>query len=56
MCIRDRANTLGELGIPFRRGEIILSGALAPLVPVVAGDQISLSMSGLGEASLRFIP
>jgi 2-oxopent-4-enoate/cis-2-oxohex-4-enoate hydratase len=35
------ANTLGELGIPFRRGEIILSGALAPLVPVVAGDHIT---------------
>lgn len=50
------ANTLGEFGIPFRRGEIILSGALAPLVPVVAGDRISLSMSGLGEASLRFVP
>jgi len=50
------ANTLGELGIPFRRGEIILSGALAPLVPVVAGDHISLSMTGLGEASLRFVP
>lgn len=50
------ANTLGELGIPFRRGEIILSGALAPLVPVAAGDRISLSMTGLGESSLRFVP
>ncbi len=50
------ANTLGELGIPFRRGEIILSGALAPLVPVAAGDRISLSMSGLGHSSLRFVP
>lgn len=50
------ANTLGELGIPFRRGEIILSGALAPLVPVTAGDRISLSMSGLGQSSLRFVP
>lgn len=48
------ANTLGELGIPFRRGEIILSGALAPLVPVVAGDHIEMHISGLGSASLRF--
>lgn len=48
------ANTLGELGIPFRRGEIILSGALAPLVPVTAGDQIDMHISGLGKASLRF--
>ncbi|WP_410480576.1 fumarylacetoacetate hydrolase family protein [Pseudomonas plecoglossicida] len=50
------ANTLGELGMPLRRGEIILSGALAPLVPVTAGDRISLSMSGLGQSSLRFVP
>lgn len=49
------ANTLGRLGIPFRKGEIILSGALAPLVPVAAGDQVSLTLSGIGESSLRFI-
>lgn len=49
------ANTLGEFGIPFRKGEIILSGALAPLVPVTAGDQISLSLSGMGTSSLRFV-
>jgi 2-oxopent-4-enoate/cis-2-oxohex-4-enoate hydratase len=49
------ANTLGEFGIPFRKGEIILSGALAPLVPVSPGDEISLSLSGLGESSLRFV-
>lgn len=49
------ANTLGELGIPFRKGEIILSGALAPLVPVGPGDEISLSLSGLGESNLRFV-
>lgn len=48
------ANTLGQLGIPFRRGEIILSGALAPLVPVGAGDRIEMHISGLGSASLRF--
>ncbi|QIB51544.1 fumarylacetoacetate hydrolase family protein [Pseudomonas sp. OIL-1] len=48
------ANTLGKLGIPFRKGEIILSGALAPLVPVGPGDHIEMSISGLGSASLRF--
>lgn len=50
------ANTLGEFGIPFRQGEIILSGALAPLVPVVPGDEISLTLSGLGDSRLRFVP
>lgn len=48
------ANTLGELGIPFRRGEVILSGALAPLVPVTAGDHIEMHISALGSASMRF--
>lgn len=48
------ANTLGKLGIPFRKGEIILSGALAPLVPVGPGDHIEMTISGLGSASLRF--
>ncbi|MCU1717682.1 fumarylacetoacetate hydrolase family protein [Pseudomonas sp. 5P_3.1_Bac2] len=49
------ANTLGEFGIPFRKGEIILSGALAPLIPVAPGDAISLTLGGLGESSLRFV-
>lgn len=48
------ANTLGKLGIPFRKGEVILSGALAPLVPVTAGDHIEMTISGLGSASLTF--
>ena len=49
------ANTLGKFDIPFRKGEIILSGALAPLVPVQPGDEVSLTLSGLGSARLRFV-
>ena len=49
------ANTLGRLGIPFRKGEVILSGALAPLVPVGAGDRIHMTISGIGAASLHFV-
>lgn len=49
------ANTLGRLGIPFRKGEVILSGALAPLVPVGVGDGIHMTISGLGSASLQFV-
>lgn len=49
------ANTLGRLGIPFRKGEVILSGALAPLVPVGAGDRIHMTIGGLGSASLQFV-
>ena len=49
------ANTLGEFGIPFKAGEVILSGSLAPLIPVVAGDEMSLEIEGIGGCSCRFV-
>ena len=49
------ANTLGEFGIPFKAGEVILSGSLAPLIPVVAGDEMSLMIDGIGGCSCRFV-
>lgn len=49
------ANTLGEFGIPFKAGEVILSGSLAPLIPVVAGDSMRLELEGIGECSCRFV-
>jgi 2-oxopent-4-enoate/cis-2-oxohex-4-enoate hydratase len=49
------ANTLGEFGIPFKAGEVILSGSLAPLIPVVAGDEMSLVIEGIGGCSCRFV-
>ena len=48
------ANTLGAFGIPFLKGEVILSGSLAPLVPARSGDRFELSIDGLGGASVRF--
>ena len=48
------ANTLGEYGIPFQAGEIILSGSLVPLADAAAGDVFRLSMPGVGEAEARF--
>jgi 2-oxopent-4-enoate/cis-2-oxohex-4-enoate hydratase len=35
-------------------GEIILSGSLGALIPVVAGDSLSLSIGGIGSAAIRF--
>ncbi len=49
------ANTLGEFGIPFNAGEVILSGSLAPLIPVVAGDEMSLEIDGIGGCSCKFV-
>jgi 2-oxopent-4-enoate/cis-2-oxohex-4-enoate hydratase len=48
------ANTLGAFGIPFKAGELILSGSLAPLVPAVAGDRFSMHIEGLGDCSVTF--
>lgn len=48
------ANTLGRFGIPFRAGELILSGSLAPLVPARAGDRFEMEIGGLGRCSLTF--
>ena len=49
------ANTLGVYGIPFKAGEVILSGSLAPLITVVAGDEMSLEIEGAGSCSCRFV-
>ncbi|MCE1181201.1 MAG: 2-oxopent-4-enoate hydratase [Rhodocyclales bacterium] len=48
------ANTLGELGIPFKAGEIILSGSQSALVPVVDGDELVCTVGGLGSCRVKF--
>ena len=48
------ANTLGAFGIPFRAGELILSGSLAPLIPARAGDRFEMEIEGLGSCSIAF--
>lgn len=48
------ANALGGLGIPLKRGEVILSGSLATLVPIEAGDHLRMEIGGLGACSIRF--
>ncbi|MBN8285178.1 2-oxopent-4-enoate hydratase [Zoogloea sp.] len=48
------ANTLGALGIPFRAGEVILSGSQSPLVPVADGDELVCTVEGLGSCRVRF--
>ncbi|MNI89847.1 2-hydroxyhexa-2,4-dienoate hydratase [compost metagenome] len=49
------ANKLGQLGIGLNKGEVILSGSLAAMVPVKAGDQLRISLGGIGSASVRFV-
>jgi len=49
------ANTLGALGIPLKAGEVILSGSLAIMVPVKAGDSLRVTIGGIGGCSVRFV-
>ena len=48
------ANTLGSLGIPFRAGEVILSGSQSALIPVVDGDELVCTVGGLGSCRVKF--
>jgi 2-oxopent-4-enoate/cis-2-oxohex-4-enoate hydratase len=49
------ANTLGRHGIALEAGEVVLSGSLAIMVPVQAGDNLRVSIGGIGSCSVRFI-
>lgn len=48
------ARTAHELGDPLREGQIILSGALGPMVPVSAGSTVRALITGLGDVSINF--
>lgn len=49
------ANTLGARGIALQAGEVILSGSLAIMVPVKAGDSLRVTIGGIGGCSVRFV-
>lgn len=48
------ANTLGRLDIPLKAGEIILSGALGAMINIATGDNLRVSIDGIGSCSVRF--
>jgi 2-keto-4-pentenoate hydratase len=60
-CLGDPLNALAwlaatarDIGEPLRAGEIVLSGALGPMVDVGPGDRLTARLTGLGVVDVQF--
>ncbi|MFF3505523.1 2-keto-4-pentenoate hydratase [Streptomyces sp. NPDC003247] len=50
------ADSLVTADDPVKAGDVILTGALGPMVPAAPGDRFEARISGLGSVRVRFAP
>ncbi|MDB5582383.1 MAG: 2-keto-4-pentenoate hydratase [Bradyrhizobium sp.] len=48
------ARTLASRGDPLRRGDVVLTGALGPMVALSTGDTVRATIGGLGSAEFTY--
>jgi 2-keto-4-pentenoate hydratase len=48
------ARTLAERGAPLRAGDVVLSGALGPMVALAPGDTVRATIGGLGSVQFTY--
>jgi 2-keto-4-pentenoate hydratase len=48
------ANTLGRLGTTLEAGEVVIPGAITPLVPASPGDTVTATFAALGSVTATF--
>lgn len=51
IALRWLARTMTELGRPILAGDVVLSGALGPMAPILPGQRLDLEIEGLGRIS-----
>ena len=48
------ARTLAARGEPLKAGDVVLAGALGPMVPLTPGDKVEAFVGGLGSCSFTY--